>query len=359
MTLRLRAAETVTAVGHDARSTWASIECAVKRVRATELRSLRGGRIRAACAVVPALTGLERWMAMVEPVLEQSLASQGGADALHALGALDGSRARVGLVVCGPRIPTVQAWLEPLASEVARLARAAEALPERVARALRERGIPPLVVRSAPGDRAAAIGALDVVSELLDDDACDLCVVVAVDSGCEPPLLELADVTGRLHRPEEATGYTPGEAAACLWIERVRAGDGGPGGVTGGALLPGWACAPTPEDALEAALARAGIARPSIREVLVDLNGERAAAEAWVVGATRALWAAGSDPECLLPVVSTGDTGVATAAVALGCAFARLAEEPGVAVVWAGTPPPAWPTGPVASGAVVVVAISR
>ncbi|MCC6527779.1 MAG: hypothetical protein IT373_34355, partial [Polyangiaceae bacterium] len=325
------------------------------------LRSLRGGRIRAACAVVPTLTGLERWMAMVEPALEQCLASLGGLGGLadfeapHGPGALDGSRARVGLVVCGPRIPTVQAWLEPLASEVAGLARAAEALPERVARALRERGIPPVVVRSAPGDRAAAIGALDVVSELLDQNACDACVVVAVDSGCEPPLLELADVTGRLHRPEEATGYTPGEAAACLWLERGRAGDGGPGASAGGALLTGWACAPSPEDALEAALVHAGVARPSIREVLVDLNGERAAAEAWVGGATRALWASGADPERLLPVVSTGDTGVATAAVALGCALARLAEEPGVAVVWAGTPPPAWPTGPVASGAVVVV----
>ena len=321
MNVCITSAEAVTAVGHTAAETWASVVCGIRRTTAAKMVSVHSGdRARVAQCVSPRGSFRANLLAMVEPAVARCIA-----------GAKPPRGLRVAVVACMPTLPRLPAWMGPLSSELAELRRELAALPDAVAGRVAElASVSVVAIRTHEGGRAVAAAGLSDACEILAAGIADACVVVAADSACETPLLEVLELRDCLHLPDRPTGFVPGEAAACLWLEPRPAREG--------VALRAATVGETLETAMAAALSAGAASAPEVRAAIADLNGERAAADRWLLGITRGLWGEGGHPERWFPAVSTGDLGAASAAVHATLSVARLLESPGVELVCAGAP---------------------
>lgn len=200
-----------------------------------------------------------------------------------------------------------------------------------VARAL---GSSPDLVRVHPSGHPGTAQALREAAEALRAGRCDHAVVGACDSWLDAlRLQEIAD-RGRLKTLNDPVGFTPGEAAVFLLLER-------PGSAGGGRQAPIALLADVREEAEECpyesekpptgrALARvvlAALGRGGPGTLYVDLNGETYRATDWGTAQMRIQSAQSLDGWALeLPAASFGDTGAASAMLAAGLsarAFAR------------------------------------
>lgn len=195
-------------------------------------------------------------------------------------------------------------------------------------------------------DHAAFGAALHRAAEVLEEPGVRQCLVGAVDSYCDPDVLEALATLGALATPENPVGLAPGEGAAFLIVERVASRRaiallGAPGIVTGGphALAPGGGASCTRlAHAIDEALGNA--AEPRCAMSMGTHSGSSWSAAEWgraLVAVPR--WA--NETRHVFPAVSFGDTGAAASALATCAsihAFARGYAGGDAVMVWASSP---------------------
>jgi 3-oxoacyl-[acyl-carrier-protein] synthase-1 len=185
-----------------------------------------------------------------------------------------------------------------------------------------------------------ALEAAERAAELILAGSADRALVIAVDSYLDPGTLSWLAGSGRLKTDATPMGLIPGEAGACFLLEsRVSA-------ERSGAPIRGWfesvAISDDPEqspwkqpsqgaslaEAVWSALGDSPRAGSSVfhGDLVVDLNGEQW--RAYEYGTCRTRLASDLDPECttMVPAVSLGDVGTASAAVAV-CTIIRSFER--------------------------------
>jgi 3-oxoacyl-[acyl-carrier-protein] synthase I len=184
-------------------------------------------------------------------------------------------------------------------------------------------------LRAVCTGHSATIAALGLADTMLGDPEVQRVLVVAADSYLDTMTLEWLAGQDRLKGPGNPIGLAPGEAGACLVLERPEAAERR--GAPVRAVVEGVGLAKEPHDlfsgepnrglglaqAASLALATTAGPRPLYGDVIADLNGEE-----W-----RALELAGArlllnevlDRDCplRLPAVNLGDVGAASGAVAL------------------------------------------
>ncbi len=185
---------------------------------------------------------------------------------------------------------------------------------------------------------AGTISALRECGDILDSGLLDRMIVIAVDSYLDPMTLDALTTSARLRTSELDVGLIPGEAGACILVER------------NGAHLPYRpnviAVLEQPSVEIEErhfrsgkpnhgiALAKAATraladgAQPFRGLVVSDLNGEEWRAQE--LGWARSRLAknlAVSTRNFLYPAISTGETGAASAAVSICAAIHYLTRD--------------------------------
>jgi 3-oxoacyl-[acyl-carrier-protein] synthase-1 len=198
--------------------------------------------------------------------------------------------------------------------------------------------IPESRLRAVCKGHAATVAALGLADTLLADPEVQRVLVLAADSYLDTMTLEWLAGQDRLKGPGNPVGLMPGEAGACLLLERPEVAERR--GAPVRAVVEGVGVAKEAHDlfsgepnrglglaeAASLALASANGPRPLHGDVIADLNGEE-----W-----RALELAGArlllddvlDRDCplRLPAVSLGDVGAASGAVALAVAAQAFAR---------------------------------
>lgn len=195
MRLELVSTGAVTAVGHTAPVTQASVWARLSRFRETHVVGVRGTPVVAAM-VLPSdaqLSGAERALALARPAIAECLASA------H-LSAQQLTET-TGLIVCGPmrHSQLLPALPLPLSIPLCELDESTRSIRHHLRELVRERHgveVPDeLLSAMRPGHASFAL-ALQRAAELLDAARARQCLVVGVDSPCHPPSLEWLDLLG-------------------------------------------------------------------------------------------------------------------------------------------------------------------
>lgn len=186
--------------------------------------------------------------------------------------------------------------------------------------------------------QAGTVQALDLAARLLGTKGVERCIVLAVDSYCDPLTLEWLARHARLKTPDAPCGLQPGEAGACFLVES--SGTARRRSARLQLAVEGVEVA-FEEDhlfsenenrgvALSAALTRTlSVASPSepFSGVLVsDLNGESWRASELGYARVRLARRLGDGLRVLCPAASLGDTGAASGAVSVCVAARALAR---------------------------------
>ncbi len=188
-------------------------------------------------------------------------------------------------------------------------------------------GASPDLVRAYPGGHAGVARALREAAENVRAGRCEHALVGACDSWLDPDRLQAIADAGRLKTRNEPVGFTPGEAAVFLLLERPAAARGGREPPP--ALLSDLR-EEIEENALGAdrpptgrALARAvegSLGQGGRGTIYADLNGEVYRATEWGMAQTRIPPAALEGWKRELPAASFGDVGAASPLLAVGLA---------------------------------------
>jgi 3-oxoacyl-[acyl-carrier-protein] synthase-1 len=177
----------------------------------------------------------------------------------------------------------------------------------------------------------AGLRAIAAAADRLRDQALSCCIVGAVDSFLDYPILSWLDESGRLKTDQRDHGFIPGEAAAFLVIERAHDARDRGARVLASILAKGFATEPHPlgtpvpsraeglTQALRTACATSAGAG-SLKGVLCDLNGELYRMREWAMARGRALPELPADALLWHPADCYGDVGAAS-----GAALAAIA----------------------------------
>jgi 3-oxoacyl-[acyl-carrier-protein] synthase-1 len=172
-------------------------------------------------------------------------------------------------------------------------------------------------------------GAVSAIAAAQVGHTFDRVLVIAADSYLDAfSLLWLAEL-GRLKDADNPVGLFPGEAAVALLVESRSAAEARRAPIL--ATVAGLSVAEAGGGsrgralgaALEAALAEAQIAGPVNGDLIVDLNGEEWRARALAEAMTRSPRRV-DGCRLVLPAQSVGDTGAASAALAIACGARAL-----------------------------------
>jgi 3-oxoacyl-[acyl-carrier-protein] synthase I len=199
--------------------------------------------------------------------------------------------------------------------------------------------------RVVPSGRAAALNALELALDALQQDPTRPVIVGGVDTYLDLKLLAALDVEGRILSGGVMDGFIPGEGAAFLVL--AGAGQGGGGTVTIEAAAsvsdPGHRSGMEPargEGLAQAMdLLRSRLRNPMepVGTTFAGFNGESFDAKAW--GVARVRHTDFFSPRMVLqhPADCFGDAGAATGAILLALAAKALTagHRPGPALVWA------------------------
>jgi 3-oxoacyl-[acyl-carrier-protein] synthase-1 len=180
-------------------------------------------------------------------------------------------------------------------------------------------------LRAVRGGRAAGLLAVEAAVRAITDGTCDRAIAGGVDSLIDARVLAELDHARRLRSSANRDGFTPGEAAALLLLER---GAGGIALTLGSGLETGRR-----SDALAAAV-RAVVGDHRPREAWSSMTGESRWAKEWAVAAIRNADAL-DEAELAHPTSACGDTGAASGPLMLALAAHGLArgERPGPALI--------------------------
>jgi 3-oxoacyl-[acyl-carrier-protein] synthase-1 len=177
---------------------------------------------------------------------------------------------------------------------------------------------------------------------LVGQGSYDRAVVLGVDSYVDPLSLGVLANEGRLKCDAAPTGLLPGEAGACVLVERQRRGRV-EGTLLSACFTPSTVPAPGEDEARAAfiaaagqalataaatVLAEAGVATPFAGDLVLDLNGEEWRAHAWGAAQLRLQGAIDLGASNLvLPCESFGEIGAASGAAALCLATRAFARD--------------------------------
>jgi 3-oxoacyl-[acyl-carrier-protein] synthase-1 len=177
-----------------------------------------------------------------------------------------------------------------------------------------------------PGGAEAGLLALTYAAHLLRSESISHCLVGAVDSWLDAPLLGWLEALGRLPRRDDPSGMLPGEGTA--WLLLRAADEGDPGDVllmstgTGSESAPWYEGTPTVgdglTDAIRAASEGAGGERAAI--VMSDQNGEDWKVREWTCAYMRNAEMIGHPLDLRHPANFWGDLGAATGVALVGLA---------------------------------------
>lgn len=198
--------------------------------------------------------------------------------------------------------------------------------------------------RVVPSGRAAALVALELALEALQQEPSRPVVVGGIDTYLDLRLLAALDAEGRLLGPTVSDGFIPGEGASFLVLERPSAGGAGVFiEAAASAQDPGHRSGPAPARgeglaaAIERLRGRLPGPQPPVGSVFAGLNGESFDAKQWGVARVRHADFFAPDPPMIHPADCYGDAGAATGALLLSLGARALAQgdRPGPALIWA------------------------
>lgn len=201
--------------------------------------------------------------------------------------------------------------------------------------------------RVVPSGRAAALVALELALDALEQDPSRPVVVGGIDTYLDLRLLAALDAEGRILSPTVSDGFIPGEGASFLVLAHpsLAGGDGTAVRVDAAASAqdPGHrsGSAPARGEGLASAIERLRSRLPNpgavSATVFAGLNGESFDAKQW--GVARLRHADFFSPEAALshPADCFADAGAAMGALllAIGARAITRGERPGPALVWA------------------------
>jgi 3-oxoacyl-[acyl-carrier-protein] synthase-1 len=180
------------------------------------------------------------------------------------------------------------------------------------------------------GDNSAFLRALDSAYVALTSGVVERAIVGGIDSYVDAPSLEWGMGARRMKSDTNPTGFAPGEAAVFIELTTQPSNNTLVHGYLsrpGFGVEPGQAGAPEPEpprgfgiaQAIRAAMTNAG--RP-VGLVITDLNGDATRAMDWGWGLVRSApeYPALRDAPVWTPAGSFGETGCASAGLAIGVA---------------------------------------
>jgi 3-oxoacyl-[acyl-carrier-protein] synthase-1 len=302
----------VTAVGRDAPSTTAAIRADITLLRKIpEFVTPEGAEATcgAAIGITDDRSGSDRLLSMAIFALQEALAQAEERSDLE----LDRACLLLGLA------PSKRPSYEPFeASDLATLLEAADCTELAKTHTI-ETG------------HTAGLRAIAAAADRLRDQELSCCIVGAVDSLLDYPILSWLDDSGRLKTDRRDHGFIPGEAAAFLVIERAHDARARGAHVLASILAKGFSVEPHPlgspipsraeglTQALRIACATTAGAG-SLRGVLCDLNGELYRMREWAMARGRALPELAADTLLWHPADCYGDLGAAS-----GAALAAIA----------------------------------
>ncbi len=337
--MALTAFELVTAVGDDAKQTCASVRAGISRVTECSYFFPAGvdaewdeeEPMRAAMVdgLDPTLSLRSRLVDLAGRVLRPlpSRVSLGRADLR-----------RTALLTALPRVDSV--------------IKGAEIVEKLVPDLLRTCGLPEFPVsQTLAGGHTAVFELLNEARRILDEGEADAVILLAVDSYFAAERLDLLDEAWRLRSARNVDGFTPGEAAAALFLEPLAVGKRKAQAILSPVELAEEPSVISSEKqstgrALSTVIRRALAGSPSTGPcswVLCDMNGESYRAFEWGLAMARVPDRLGSVAKLSHPAESLGDVGAATGGVLLGVAatgFARGYAPGGEALVWAASDGP-------------------
>jgi 3-oxoacyl-[acyl-carrier-protein] synthase I len=200
--------------------------------------------------------------------------------------------------------------------------------------------------RVVPSGRAAALVALELALDALEQEPSRPVVVGGIDSYLDFKLLAALDAESRLLGPTVSDGFIPGEGAAFLVLEHAASTGANGAGVSieaaASAPDPGHRSAATPAtgEGLAAAIERLRGRLPNpqalVGSIFAGLNGESFDAKQWGVARVRHQDFFAPEAPVMHPADCFGDAGAATGALLLSLAARALAqgERPGPALIW-------------------------
>lgn len=201
--------------------------------------------------------------------------------------------------------------------------------------------------RVVPSGRAAALAALELALDALEQDPSRPVVIGGIDTYLDLKLLASLDAQARILGPEVSDGFIPGEGAAFLVLAHpsTEVGEGMSVTVEAAASAqdPGHRTGPSPArgeglataiDALRSRLANPGVL---VGTTFAGLNGESFDAKQW--GVARIRHADFFAPQMTIehPADCIGDTGAATGAILLALSWTALkrGQRAGPSLTWA------------------------
>lgn len=312
----------ISAVGHDAASSTAAIRAGVGRPRplpGLATLDLDAGAARAAVGhpidgVTNGFAGVGLWKRLGERAVSDLL-RQGS-------NSRDRSRwSSAGLLLVLPLLDPHRFLLDEAVDPEALRSDVGVALVE-----LLELPIVPSNVEVLCGGHAGTLAALEMAIARISSGVVERCVVLAVDSYVDDCSLAWLASGMRLKMDEEPTGLVPGEAGGCFIVESAaaarRAGNSprvAVKTVRTGHTRKRWSDS-TGRDGIELARTLETVVAggaPFAGDVLIDLNGEGWRAREIGGALTRLQGVFGPGVRWLTPATSLGDTGAASAAVAV------------------------------------------
>jgi 3-oxoacyl-[acyl-carrier-protein] synthase I len=201
--------------------------------------------------------------------------------------------------------------------------------------------------RVIPSGRAAALVALELALDALQQEPSRPVIVGGIDSYLDLKLLAALDAESRLLGPTVSDGFIPGEGASFLVLEHPSSAGANAAGVSIEAAAsvqdPGHrsASAPARGEGLAAAIERlrGRLPDPSVlvASTFASLNGESFDAKQWGVARVRHQDFFAPEASMTHPADCFGDAGAAMGALLLSLGARALAqgERPGPALIWA------------------------
>ena len=192
---------------------------------------------------------------------------------------------------------------------------------------------------------------LSEAQRIMAEGEADAVILLAVDSYFAAERLEVLDEAWRLRSARNVDGFTPGEAAAALFLEPLAARKRKAQAVLGPVAIAEEANLITSDKqstggalttAVRRALAGSSTTGPC-SWVLCDMNGESYRAYEWGLAMARVPARLGSVAKLSHPAECLGDVGAATGGVLLGVAatgFVRGYAPGGEALLWAASDGP-------------------
>jgi len=336
--MRIRAVGLCSSVGLDAPSACAAIRARISRFEESEFVDAGGAPIVAAMApeAVGDRHGYRRLAPLVIEAIRDCLAA--GASVLQ------GNRPRVPLLVAldGPDRPDYPADLtDRLTAELAPVLKGSPLRP------------PEFVVKGP----LAYLHALRRAAGLLQDKSADACIVATVDSLVNRRILRSLEEAQRLKTEDNPDGVIPGEAAACLLLERPSSADSPYPDICGIGLVDEPSVkTSTPNlavglaDAIRDAVRQSGLRFEEIAFRVGGMTGEQASFAEGSTSVARVQRVHKEDFELWVPAEKLGDVGAALPACMLVITAVGIAKgyAPGQSALLF------WPSTSAERGALVV-----